>query len=520
MNLQSIPAMMMSGVCLYVSFYYFIMYLLRKHERAYLFFSITCSLVFIYDITCAGLYNANDVEQGVFWQRGNYVSASLVSISLIWFISVFTMNRIGKKGAVLTLYYLVMIPVFVFMNNGLMLTAQKPSIKYIKIGSFLDVTYYESDPGILCSLFQMVTLITFIYLILILIRYNRMYKERKTIKIIISFSIFFAGVFNDILVSSGFYNFIYISEYIFMYILLIMGYALQINFVNLQEEVENLNINLELKVAERTIELMEKQKKIEEEKNVMSEWRRSMDLELNIARSIQQQIIPDNNPASFISAMFIPMEPVGGDFYDFIRFRESDIIGIFISDVSGHGIPAALITTMIKSLISGAGGAKLDPAQLFTNLNDTLVKQVNENFVTAFYGIYNMTDRTITYSCAGHNPPLLIHDNSITKLDEAKSLPLGVYTNSRLKESNKSYTNKTVTLPVKGKLLFYTDGLTETRGFGGGASFFEDVMGEILLNLVNLSCRDFVAELYQELVNFRGSESFGDDICIVCVNIE
>ena len=261
MNLHSIPALMMSAVCLYVAFYYFIMYSLRRHERGYLTFALSCLSVFIYDITCAGLYNANNIEAGVFWQRGNFISTSLVSVSLVWFISDFTNSRIGKRATALTLYFLVMIPFFIFTDTGLLLTAANPSIKQIKIDSLINITYYEADPGIFCTVFLLVTIFTFIYMILILVRYNRINKDRRAIKIIVSFCIFFAGVFNDILVSSGVYNFIYISEYIFMYILMIMGYALYIKFVELQQEVENLNINLEHKIAERTIELIEKQYK-------------------------------------------------------------------------------------------------------------------------------------------------------------------------------------------------------------------------------------------------------------------
>ncbi len=520
MNLQAIPALMMSAVCLYVSFYYFIMYSLRKHEKEYLIFSILCFAVFIYDITCTGLYNAKNIETGVFWQRGNFASASLISISLLWFIFSLTMTPFGKKGIILSLYYLIMTPVFIFTDSIYTLTILNPSIKHINPGFRFDIIYFESRPGILCSVFLLITIITYLYLIVILVRHHRSYKNRKTMKIIVSFCLFFIGVINDSFVSTGFYSFIYISEYIFMYIILTMGYTLQINFVRIQEEVENLNINLEQMVADRTIELIEKQKKIEEENEIMNEWRKTMDLELNMARRIQQQIIPENNPADFISAMFIPMEPIGGDFYDFIRFREKDLTGIFISDVSGHGLPAALITTMIKSLISGAGGNKLDPARLFTDLNEILVEQTDENFVTAFYGIYNKTDRTITYSCAGHNPPLLLHNNTVTKLDKARNVPLGIYTNSKIREFNKGFINITETLPVNSKLIFYTDGLTETRSLDNAEYFFEDVLEEKLVTIADFNCRDFVSGLYRELVDFRGNESFGDDVCIICVDIE
>ncbi len=511
---------MMSAVCLYAACYYIIMFSLRRHEREYITFALTCFSVFIYDLTCAGLYNAINLERGIFWQRGNFVGSSLVSVSVLWFISDFTRTRIGKRTITLSIFFLMMIPVMMLVNNELVLTPDKPSIKIFEIGSLLYLTYYEGVPGILCSLLLIVTIISFLYVIFILIRYSRGNTDRKTVKIIISFCIFFAGVCSDMLVSSGFYKFIYVSEYTFMYIVLMMGYELQVNFVKLQNEVEILNKNLEFKVMERTVELVEKQKRIEEEKNVMSEWRRDMEIELNMARGIQQHIIPDDNPETFISALFKPMAPLGGDFYDFIRFRENDTIGIFISDVSGHGIPAALITTMIKSLIAGAGGTKINPAQMLMNINETLVKQSGDNFVTAFYGIYNRTDKTIIYSCAGHNPPFLIQNNMVMALDKARSLPLGVYTAQELKGFDKVYINHTEKLPVESKLLFYTDGLTEARSQNMENAFFEERMYKILPHLADGNCRDFIQSLYKELVIFRGSENFEDDVCIVCLDIE
>lgn len=519
MEVHSIQVLMMSAVCFYVSSYYFIMYLLRRHERGYLTFSMTCLSVFLYDITCAGLYNADNLTQGVFWQRGNFICTSLIAISMIWFISDYTNTRIGKRAMAQTIFYVVMIPVFAFTDSTLVLTTANPSIKYIKAGSFLDVVYYESATGILCSIYLVFTLISFMYLIHILIRYSRLNSSRNRIKIIVSFCIFFTGSLNDMLVSSGVYSFIYVTEYAFMYIIVVMGYGLQKKFVNLQEEVESLNADLEKKIAERTIELIEKQKKIENEKNIMADWRARMEAELEMARNIQQQIIPGSSPADFIYALFKPMAPVGGDFYDFIKFRETSRIGIFISDVSGHGIPAALITTMLKSLLAGAGDSKLIPSKLLTDLNEILVKQAHNNFVTAFYGIYDRTERTLTYSNAGHNSPFIISNNDIIELDKARTLPLGIYSNNVLAGMNKSYTDFTERFQAGSRLLLYTDGLTETRKGDDELIFFEAAMRKILPGLSGHVPEDFVETLYGELVKFNGSEAFEDDVCIICLAI-
>lgn len=519
MNTQSIQVLMMSTVCLYVAFYYLIMYFLRRHERGYLTFSMTCFSVFLYDLTCSGLYNADNLVQGVFWQRGNFICTSLIAISMIWFISDYTNTRIGKRALAQTFFYVVMIPVFIFTDSSLVLTTANPSIKHIQAGSYLDVIYYESDPGILCAIFFIVTVISFIYLIRILIRYSRINASRNRLKIIISFCIFFAGSFNDMLVSSGVYAFVYITEYVFMYIIIIMGYALQKKFVDIQEEVEILNADLEKKIAERTIELIEKQGRIENEKNIMSEWRSRMEAELDMARNIQQQIIPDSRPADYIYALFKPMAPVGGDFYDFIKFRENNKLGIFISDVSGHGIPAALITTMLKSLLAGAGDSKLIPSKLLNDLNDILVRQAHNNFVTAFYGIYDRAERTMTYSNAGHNSPVMIKKNEIIELDKAKSLPLGIYSTEGLVQMKKTYTDYTEKFQAGSRLLFYTDGLTETRKGDEELVFFETTMLKILPGLSESAPVEVVETLYRELVNFNGSDAFEDDVCIICLAI-
>ncbi|MEI7652004.1 MAG: DUF1501 domain-containing protein, partial [Verrucomicrobiota bacterium] len=88
------------------------------------------------------------------------------------------------------------------------------------------------------------------------------------------------------------------------------------------------------------------------------------------------------------------MEEVGGDFYDFINFRDSEKIGIFISDVSGHGVPAAFITSMIKTTILQSGERKENPAELLTYINDLLHNQTGGNFITTFYGIFNSLDNS------------------------------------------------------------------------------------------------------------------------------
>ena len=114
----------------------------------------------------------------------------------------------------------------------------------------------------------------------------------------------------------------------------------------------------------RRLLVIEKQELLQEERNQLLEKSRLVSRELEIARKIQQSSIPQKTPSRRIASLYRPMEEVGGDFFDFIPFREEGQIGVFLSDVSGHGVPAALITSMIKSSISQAATLRKNPAEL------------------------------------------------------------------------------------------------------------------------------------------------------------
>jgi serine phosphatase RsbU (regulator of sigma subunit) len=242
--------------------------------------------------------------------------------------------------------------------------------------------------------------------------------------------------------------------------------------------------------------------------------------EIELARNIQQQLIPSKNPDKNIYSFYKPMNRVGGDFYDFILFRDSDKIGIFLSDVSGHGVPAAFITTIIKTGIFQSGMAKEDPASLLMFLNNILIHHSGGNFVTAFYGIYNPSDRSLVFSNAGHNSPFLINSYGVNDLKGSKSKPLAIMSNEQLIEKNQSYSNTEVYLEKSSKLLLYTDGLVETTSKNDKNLYFEDAgMYQLLADLQKLPCGDFIKNIYRNLIQFSGNENFEDDICMICVDI-
>jgi CheY-like chemotaxis protein len=135
--------------------------------------------------------------------------------------------------------------------------------------------------------------------------------------------------------------------------------------------------------------------------------------EMDTARQIQLSILPREIPAIKgldIAARYIPMASVAGDFYDFIRIDEHRI-GILVADVSGHGMPAALISSMLKIALDGQTGCALEPARVLAGLNRALCGKFQGHFVTTVYVVVDTERQSLLYAGAGH-PPLVIMDRS------------------------------------------------------------------------------------------------------------
>lgn len=264
--------------------------------------------------------------------------------------------------------------------------------------------------------------------------------------------------------------------------------------------------------------IADKQEKLQKERNELRDRNEIMTQELGMTRIIQEQLIPRESPHRGVHALYRPMEEVGGDFYDFIKFREPSRIGLFISDVSGHGVPSALITSMIKIIILESSRLKEDPAKLMIHLNDLLIDNTAENFITAFYGIYDYKTRKIVYANAGHYLPLVVAGGKIRTLKHEGSLPLAVYRTSEQSRLYRLYRNQTDTLPPRSKLFLFTDGLIEAKNAVSPAAMFSSRLNQVLKKNRNKPSDEFIQSVFAELVRFRGGERFRDDICMICLD--
>ena len=179
--------------------------------------------------------------------------------------------------------------------------------------------------------------------------------------------------------------------------------------------------------------------------------------ELEMARQIQLSILPHSIPALpglEIAARFLPMTSVAGDFYDFIQIDDKHI-GILIADVSGHGLPSALIASMLQVALKGQAHHASEPAKVLTGLNLALCGKFTQNFVTAAYLYMDLENHLLRYAGAGH-PPVLQWRNSTGKTAQVleNGLVLGM-----IEEA--SYEALEFPLEPRDRHVIYSDGVIE-----------------------------------------------------------
>jgi len=187
----------------------------------------------------------------------------------------------------------------------------------------------------------------------------------------------------------------------------------------------------------------------------------SIENELAIAREIQASILPSGSPELknlTITATYRPMAAVAGDFYDFIPV-DRNRVGFLLADVTGHGVPAALIASMIKVAMQSVVPCAHDPREVLRGLNRILFRQLRDQFVSAAYLWLDTENRRALYSAAGH-PPLLRWRQGKLERIESNGLLFGVI-------PNPDYPVCDLPIHSGDRFLLYTDGVIEPQNASG-----------------------------------------------------
>ena len=244
--------------------------------------------------------------------------------------------------------------------------------------------------------------------------------------------------------------------------------------------------------------------------------KQKLEHELGLARDIQMSLLPPALPVMKgfdFGARLLPMSQVGGDFYDLIPLTDEDL-GIAVGDVSGHGMPAALIMAITLALLRAEVCRGCLPSQVLRSVNRELLKLGSRRmFVTVLYGVLHTSTGEFEYARAGHEPPVFAVPGAVPYLEDlAEGRMLGLFEDVVLADSR-------LTLPPGGSLVLYTDGVIETRS--AARDFFGE---ERLIDLV-LRTQDWPAQavcdrVLAEVAAHAAGLAQQDDITIVTAKRE
>jgi phosphoserine phosphatase RsbU/P len=229
--------------------------------------------------------------------------------------------------------------------------------------------------------------------------------------------------------------------------------------------------------------------------------------QLEVARQVQLELLPPGDPklAGFdISAYNFPTEEVSGDYYDWVQIYE-DQIGLIIADASGKGVPAALLMAFLRASLRAAIHIGYAVQISMAKVNYLLWESIERNqFVTAFYGILDGGNRTLVYSNAGHNPPLLLDAEGNARYIERGGLPLGMFRDTRYHQYYLSFKPGQV-------LVLYTDGVTEATN-PAGEELGRDRLAQAVKDAAHLSAREMISSLQNEVSKWTDGKGASDDI--------
>lgn len=260
-------------------------------------------------------------------------------------------------------------------------------------------------------------------------------------------------------------------------------------------------------------ELRETRARLEVANADLERFRMRITGELDQARRAQEFLLPAHLPLSDriqFASKFVPMTEVGGDFYDILELSPG-IFGILIADVTGHGIPAALLTFMSSTAFKNTAPRHRSTSGAIYQTNERLVgKMPNDAFVTMFYVIYDSNTRILKYTQAGHPDGYLLRPTSgeVIRLSTGGTL-VGVFPGSVV-----SFPERQIKLEQGDKLILYTDAISETL-MSADHFAHEDPLHDYLYKHVSRPLGQLFEGLYQFGLQNVGMNHYDDDFTLV-----
>jgi serine phosphatase RsbU (regulator of sigma subunit) len=239
-----------------------------------------------------------------------------------------------------------------------------------------------------------------------------------------------------------------------------------------------------------------------------------LERELQVARDIQMSVLPHQLPqlpGYDFGAQLVPARAVGGDFYDLIQLTD-DEVAVLVGDVTGKGVPAAIVMAQIHALLHAGAHLFPDPIGILRWVNDQLLESGESTlFATVLYGILDRRTGQFAFVRAGHEPPILALTSGRTQVVPwSVGQPLGLLEDPDLEEQR-------ITIPPGASLLIYSDGVSDTSS-PDGERFGREALAEHFGVLYGSPAQVVCDRLWEELVSFQRDDPQFDDVTLVAVH--
>lgn len=280
------------------------------------------------------------------------------------------------------------------------------------------------------------------------------------------------------------------------------------SFNNMVKMIDDYNENLEEQVRNRTEELNKKNIELE---RAYEENKKELAMAQKIQTSLIPNVFPETKKLSF-HGLYLPMETIGGDLYDVHQISENKW-GIVILDVCGHGVPAALITTMAKISFNANSKKYFKASEVIAAVNNELCEAIQDvgDYFTAFYCIIDTNTHTIDYVNAAHNDLYILRSDTTLETMVQTGPVVGVI-------KNLEYPSETINFSIGDRLVMYTDGVIEARN-EHRELYDSDRLKEMIIANKDKDLRDFVTIIYDDILKFKNNAPDDDDIAMLAIDM-
>ena len=256
---------------------------------------------------------------------------------------------------------------------------------------------------------------------------------------------------------------------------------------------------------------------IEQQKIELQKKQKLIDRDLESAAAIQKSLLPDKSPVIEniqVAWKFEPCEQIGGDIFNIYNMDERNV-GLYMLDVCGHGVPAALISVTVSQFLNSADGLLgtncelLSPETVLNKLAHSFPFERFDSFFSIIYMAIDVKDGWLDYSCAGHPPPIILRSNGTTDYLIQRGPIIGF-------DSETPFGQSSIQLQAGDRLILYTDGLLESRN-PAGEYFGKQGFYDILNKYRNDPLQSMVDAVYAGIKDFRQQAALDDDLSFLAM---